>query len=69
MKQTRIHITPIQRRVLANLAADPQVTPDTAEEFDAYIALRDIGLVDYNAVARAVTPTDVGYEVLKEVRK
>ena len=68
MKQTRIHITPIQRRVLANLAADPKVTPDTVEEFDAYIALRDIGLAGYNEAARTVTPTEVGYEVLKAVQ-
>lgn len=68
MKQTRIHITPIQRRVLANLAADPQVTPDTTEEFDAYVALRDIGLAGYNDATRTVTPTDLGYEVLREVQ-
>ena len=68
MKQTRIHITPIQRRVLANLAADPKVTPDTVEEFDAYIALRDMALAGYNEATRTVTPTEVGYEVLKAVQ-
>ena len=68
MTPPRISITPLQRRVLANLAADPRVIPDTTEEFDAYVALRDIGLAGYNDATRTVTPTEVGYEVLKAVQ-
>jgi len=68
VKQPRIRITPIQRRVLANLAADPPVIPRTTEEFEAYVNLRDMGLAGYNEAARTVMPTEVGYEVLKAVQ-
>ena len=61
----RIYITPVQRHVLEGLAADPQRIPQTGDEFDAYTAVRNIGLAEWNEATKTVTPTALGYEVLK----
>ena len=62
----RIRITQMQKRVLEGLAADPQRIPQTVDEFDAYTAVRNIGLAEWNEASKTVTPTVLGYEVLKE---
>ncbi len=61
-------LTDIQRHVLQGFAETPKRIPETAEEFDAYVEMRDAGYVGYSLENRGVVLTDKGRAKLNEAQ-